>query len=164
MNKYVKKIPNSEVSETLATWIDQWERVKRLGSWIDEIYSPSNTLDQDRASDVVYSFFINCYHLKDWISKYDRNLSPGVERLFSEDGGEIHMQLCADITNRAKHFELDNRRRTDQDAQVTAKSVNVNQGAGVAYRFKLGEYDAKESKNICLCEWDKYIQSNLDAS
>jgi hypothetical protein len=152
------------MSDEGAKWEDQWGRVKRLGDWVDEIYSSANTLDQDKSSDVVNAFFINCFHLKDWLSKHDGELYSDVEQLFAKGRGEIHMQLCADIANQAKHFQLDNRRRTQQDAQIVARSVNVHQGAGVAYEFKLGEYDAQDSKNACLGEWDRYIHSKLGHS
>lgn len=49
------------MSKTSITWEDQWERVKRLAGWIDELYSADNQLDQSRAKDVVYSFLLNAY-------------------------------------------------------------------------------------------------------
>jgi hypothetical protein len=138
------------------TWEDQWNRVKRLSDWVDDIYSTEYQLDQKRSEDIVYSFFINCFHLKDWVindsslfeqssehKTFIKNLnkraekfelisinsySSGVENLFDKQRGKEHMKLCADIANGAKHFSLE-RYRIVQDAKVTAKSVNIGQKA-----------------------------------
>jgi hypothetical protein len=54
---------------------EQYERVKRWYKRFDEInQGKENYRSSEDCRDEVYAFFINCYHLKDWI-KNDKGLA-----------------------------------------------------------------------------------------
>ena len=55
---------------------EQFERVKRWYSRIRDIYQGKpHIFPSDYYQDEVYAFFLNCYHLKDWI-KNDDTVEP----------------------------------------------------------------------------------------
>lgn len=80
-------------------FIEQWERV---GRWFDRFKAINNgrehTMPSEFYQDDVFSFFLNCYHLKDWI-KNDPSaglLASSVEEYVSKN---FALGLCSDICN-----------------------------------------------------------------
>ena len=53
----------------------------------------------------MLAFFMNCYHLKDWIKNdiSDTSLNAAVEDYINQNAC---LKLCADICNGAKHLDL----------------------------------------------------------
>jgi hypothetical protein len=97
-------------------YIEQYERVKRCYQRLQEI---ENGRIHDRSSDFYddefLTFFLNCYHLKDWIKNDDsvpQEFRGSIEK-FIEDNNCFH--YCADIANGAKHLKLNKRRRVEKD-------------------------------------------------
>jgi hypothetical protein len=106
-------------------YIDQFARVKRYLVRIE-----SQNRDPTEYDDDLWSFFQNCWHLKDWV-KNDSSLRPGLRHKFR--GKELKktlkecpsIKICADLANRTKHFELAS---NWFDAEVTQRNVTVNLG------------------------------------
>lgn len=72
----------------LRKYQEQFERMKRWYERIKKIEQgrPHN-LPSDHYHDEVYAFFMNCYHLRDWIEK-DKTVEPrdkGKVRTFHEE-------------------------------------------------------------------------------
>jgi len=65
----------------------------------------------DESIDVIYAFFQNCYHLKDWI-KNDDNLIISDDFIEDYINKYESLSICADICNGTKHLRL-NRTRSD---------------------------------------------------
>ena len=93
--------------DSSSKYLEQFDRVKR---WyqrfvtIDE--GRQHSLPSDNYQDEVYAFFLNCYHLKDWI-KNDESI--GVAEAEVEDfiNNNNDLKLCGDICNNNKHLTLD---------------------------------------------------------
>jgi hypothetical protein len=60
--------------------------------------------------DDVYSFFIHCYHIKDWLkndSDYNKHSNKEIETYINQTQA---LAICADICNGLKHLKLESSR------------------------------------------------------
>lgn len=91
------------------------EQLNRVRRWYQRFQEISEGRLHDKPSDFyqdeVYAYFMNCYHLKEWIKNDKGALPPevNIERFISNDP---HMALCADICNGNKHLKLSDRPRS----------------------------------------------------
>lgn len=60
-------------------------------------------LDMQLQIDIILSFFMNCYHLKDWLIK------SGIDKKVVWDFIEqtYELKVCHDLTNSTKHLGID---------------------------------------------------------
>lgn len=81
---------------------EQLERIKRLKDEIDR-FSVASDDNFKKAIDSFTSFFIQCYHLRDWLaeSRYGRR---DIDIFVS---GSPWLSLCKDLANRQKHKNID---------------------------------------------------------
>lgn len=149
---------------------NQLSRIKRYFAKFQQI---NNGVQYDDSSleheDVLYGFFQNCYHLKDWI-KHDPACS-GWTDIEDAINANQDMQFCADLCNGTKHLEL-RRSRSGQDPKFTGGvlTLRVTDGFGVQERVDIsrrytvsassGELDAFELAGRCMNFWDQYIRDN----
>lgn len=85
-------------------WRIQWERTKRWFRRVQSIHQKS--LDQmidPEDEDSVIAFFLNCYHLRDWIRSSHPELNIEVATLFKQN---FELGACRDICNGFKHKTL----------------------------------------------------------
>ena len=150
----------------MAKWREQYDRTER---WYDRF----RTIDSGRAHNVssdnyvdeIYAFFLNCYHLKDWI-KNDASVPAAVrdavERFINS---EQSLRLCADVCNGLKHLELDPKRvRSHENPKFGKKHFNVGLGTGVPTTISLkyeittdtGRIDAFQLATEALESWKKF--------
>jgi hypothetical protein len=89
----------------MSPWQEQYQRVLR---WLRRIEQPAEgEIDADEYGDFLYSFFQNCWHLKDWI-KNDSSLPQDMRDEIVREAHKIEsLQFCADLANRTKHLTLD---------------------------------------------------------
>ena len=83
---------------------EQYDRTKR---WYEEFKKINNKKEHIRNTqyedDIVYAFFQNCYHLKDWIKNDDKiKTRKNVERFIEENKC---LSICSDICNGSKHLK-----------------------------------------------------------
>ena len=104
-------------------YLEQFERVKRFYHRLEEI---NNGRVHDRSSDYYddefLSFFMNCYHLKDWIKNDDsvpQDIRNKVEPFINE---HQCFHYFADIANGAKHLKLNHHRRINEDIKKGPRS------------------------------------------
>jgi hypothetical protein len=86
--------------------IDQLERVIRWYYRFQQINEGRQTgASFEGQYDDMLAFFMNCYHLKDWIKNdiSDTSLNAAVEDYINQNAC---LKLCADICNGAKHLNL----------------------------------------------------------
>jgi hypothetical protein len=88
-------------------YLEQFERIKRWHKILNEIRVSNASEDRtDYQVDCIFAFFINCYHLRDWL-EHSKVTSPSILNDFIENHKE--MQICRDICNGAKHLSLTSR-------------------------------------------------------
>ena len=107
--------------------------------------------------DLVYAFFLNCYHLKDWI-KADPALAPlgDVEAFINRSPA---LRLCADVCNSSKHFEL-TRPRSNESPTVGVPNIVVGKKS-VVLRYGIetssGPINSFELAERCMADWSKFL-------
>jgi hypothetical protein len=69
------------------------------------VYDPSSDNYEENYEDEVFAFFLNCYHLKDWI-KNDEGAGVVLSDVESFINSNNPLRLCADICNSHKHLKL----------------------------------------------------------
>jgi len=121
-------------------WVFQWKRVQRYyerSKRLNEKYQCEELSHYD--IDDLISFFLNAFHLKDWIISCHSDLEKDLELLFQK----FEMGCCRDIANGFKHKTI-SRPSVESDFNL--------------YR----EYDHFETdKNAVRCKiafWDESIQ------
>ena len=143
---------------------EQWERIRR---WYLRFEETSQGKLHDKQSDFyqddVYAFFMNCYHLKDWI-KNDPTafaLSAKVETFISN---VPEMALCADICNGLKHLVL-TKPRSPENPRFGKRLFKVGVGTqpttiDVEYTIdtESGPIDAFNLATKCMEAWQAFLR------
>jgi hypothetical protein len=149
---------------------EQFERMKRWYERIKEIDEGRlHNISSDHYHDEVYAFFINCYHLKDWIKNDDTVKLPkkDVEGFIKK---HECMRLCADICNGTKHLKLDptiHPPRSDQDPKFGARTFSLSLGGEPIIKVKFsietkkGTIDAFALASECVQKWEEFIKDNV---
>lgn len=100
---------------------EQLRRVKRYLTRIENQNRDSTDYDDD-----LWSFFQNCWHLKDWV-KHDPDVSKSLNETIEEIVEKYpHIMVCADLANRTKHLRLNLKPRVD--AQFKQRNVTIHVG------------------------------------
>jgi hypothetical protein len=150
-----------------ALYREQYDRMKR---WYDRFVA----LDQGRSHDVpsdnyldeIYAFFMNCYHLKDWI-KHDGTVAPTVQQAVEPHiNSSRPLKLCADICNSLKHLSLTSSRSGENPA-FGKKQFGLALGTGpttINLKYEIdtatGPIDAFQLATECVDAWDTFLAAN----
>ncbi len=130
------------------------------------MYNGSNSLqweDRHYHKDDVYSFFVHCNHLRDWVlhlNKIGINKSDIIE--FIRENKPI--QICADLANYAKHCRLEQKLWSGDQPHIglsTHQSANMHNELGVKSEFIIflgnESFDALEIAEQCWSLWRTFI-------
>ncbi len=145
---------------------EQYARMKR---W----YAKFTALDQGRPHDMssdnyideIYAFFMNCYHLKDWVrqdSAVPRVVQESVEGYINANRS---LKLCADICNSLKHLTLTSQRSGESPTFGTKKFGVALGGEPPAIKLKYqidatgGTVDAFKLATDCVDAWNGFLSS-----
>jgi len=121
---------------------------------------------EPRHLDDFYSFFISCFHLKDWIKNDDavrREVRDTVEQWVNESQW---LRWCADIANGFKHLVINRSARESPDARLERVPAAFQEDAFQADAFQVGGVivtahdfvcDAKGMTDRCLDAWDEFL-------
>lgn len=103
------------------------EQMKRVRRWLERIELPAES--QTEHEDFLWSFFQNCWHLKDWI-KNDPTTSSGVVNGIESDINRYDsLKISADLANGSKHLVLLRPPRHAKNPQVRGH-ISVVGGPG----------------------------------
>ncbi|MBT9175699.1 MAG: hypothetical protein DDT22_01383 [candidate division WS2 bacterium] len=153
---------------------EQFERMKRWYECIKKIDQgrPHNlsfvNLPSNYFYDEVYTFFLNCYHLKDWIQNDDTVKLPkeNVENFINQNEC---MRVCADICNGIKHLRRESN-RSGKDPKFGGREFSLSLGGGpepmikvkFSIKTKTGTIDAFELASECVQKWEEFIKDNIN--
>ena len=114
--------------------------------------------------DDVYAFFMNCYHLKDWIKK-DPAAASVANMVENYINNNPELSLCADICNGLKHFHF-NRDRSGKSPEFGKTAAKLYIGSGpttIALKYEIktksGTIDAFDLATKCIKAWEIFIKS-----
>jgi hypothetical protein len=151
--------------------MEQFERVKRYLSRIKNIYegfSCGEGYGKKTLEDDVISFFIHCYHIRDWTIDLNKigMTATDIDEFINQ---HVALRICADLANGSKHCELKRRSRTESQPHIVMKTYDSSTwlcgDAGQKiikgkYIILSGEefYDALELAEECVSLWSNFIE------
>ena len=104
----------------------QYERAKRYLERIRSIYAGTYSLTDgaDNCDDEIISFFIHCYHIRDWILHLSKiPITPTeIDRFINENEA---LKICADLCNGEKHCRLERTTRTGGQPHLAFREWQV---------------------------------------
>jgi hypothetical protein len=146
--------------------MEQLERTRRYLKRLRQIYAGVPYISDTREyyADDVLSFFIHCYHIKDWIIRL--NLL-GVTQNDVDEFINAHdeLKICADLCNGTKHCELTQRPRTGRQPHLAGRqfmSSGINDEMHTIHgKFHILAngvfHDALDLAERCMQLWDNYV-------
>ncbi len=146
----------------MGSWNEQWDRVQLGLHRIEAIYAgrpePEGTAG---AYYDVFTFFVNCHHLVDWIAS-DANLTRSTQRkaraLVSKSN---ELKVCADLANRSKHSALTRTQTGDPSTGPSGNDAAVMVGRGAKHAFRVSsrgvELDALLLAGECVMTWRTFL-------
>jgi len=155
---------------------EQWDRVKRWYQRFKDINDGKpHTRNAEYEVDDVYSFFINCYHLKDWIISDDtvkiQNKRKHVEKYVHTTND--YLNDCGLICNSLKHlipgkpefvgkkYDVaisefmggDTKEMYEQNPTIIKIKFNIDTSDGIQ--------DAFDIATKCMKSWEKFITEEI---
>jgi hypothetical protein len=150
-----------------AAYREQYDRIRR---WYDRFVALNqgrpHDVPSDNYLDEIYAFFMNCYHLKDWI-KHDGTVAASVRRAVEPHiSSNRPLRLCADICNSLKHLQLTSSRSGESPA-FGKKQFGLDLGTRpttINLRYEVdtntGPIDAFQLASECIDAWDTFLTAN----
>jgi hypothetical protein len=149
---------------------EQFDRVKR---WLEKVeflfkekpHSLEKPLNDKDNIDIIYTFFQNCYHLRDWIVA-SKSINEAIVDSFIQSNTD--MKICRDICNGSKHLIISrpsvaNNIHKTLHSSVISSSVNNQQPEIELYYFINFRGTAISSldlaRNCVLC-WEIFLKKN----
>lgn len=148
-------------------YLEQLERIRRWHIRLQPIAEGIVEVEPfDQHRDDMLAFFMNCYHLKDWI-KNDASV-PNLNKLVEVYINKSQvLSLCADLCNGIKHLVLDHS-RSGSNPQISSKNYHrielgvpdAKIGASILIISGDKKYDAFELAGGCIDEWELFLIKN----
>ena len=149
------------------SWQDQHERV---GRWHKRLSAIRRGIPPDKgqaeALDDVYAFFMNCYHLRDWIIESGFKTKDKVDAFVRADPD---LALCRDICIGLKHFRAKTAWSPSGLTWSTASELTFSFPSGVAVTGPIFDerwvfttdgtepVDMFELAGRCIAAWDRFL-------
>jgi hypothetical protein len=159
-------------------YIEQWNRVQRWYSKVEELTLKPTNIELEHALDIIYAFYINCFSLRDWIQSSNTNseISKKVEDIFKDSYGIECFSICAGIANGSKHLKPDRKRATYGKTSIITQSIklyppliylnsqnNISE-LKASYRWTIlsgnKEFDIYDLARECIKEWKFFLNQN----
>ena len=121
-------------------------------------------MSKDEALDDVFAFFMNCYHLRDWVIGSGFKSEADVEAYIRSNK---HLALCRDVCTGLKHFRAE-RKRALFDASWSTATVSVVAfperrepvpGEYWVITTERGDLDMFDLADRCVAAWDAFLAS-----
>ncbi len=151
-------------------WRDQWDRVVRLHRRATAVRAalPPDGPEKTEALDNIFSFFTNCYHMRDWAINGGHPRAAEVDTFIP---GSAAMRLCRDICIGLKHYRADPSRALESAEWSTAtKSTAIvtiggktsrqvgGQRTGWVFVTETGDRDMFIVADQCLEAWRDFLR------
>lgn len=139
---------------------EQFERVKRYQAKIHGC--DRTTVD---CADDLWSFFVNCWNLKDWVENDDYLSRATRKKIINEVRANETLRICAEMVSRSKHKILDKYKRKEPAMLIMDVSIhNAVMGSEKLDmpepHYEISADDGKEFNAIeyadkCVKEWEQ---------
>lgn len=149
--------------------MEQLERAKRYLARMESIYVgifSSVGHDSEAYDDDVISFFIHCYHVRDWIIHLSNTINT--QQVDSYINDHKALRICADLANGSKHCKLTRSLRSGNQPNIVGKERHTTtwltgNSAGEVMKCKYTvlsnsiSVDALELARECIQLWELYM-------
>ncbi len=153
--------------------LEQLERTKRFLNRIRKLYAGEGIPYEENKNydDDVISFFIHCYHVKDWIITSNKiGISKKEVENYINDNEAL--RICADLCNGEKHFKLQRNSRTGKQPHLASRNYSTlyftpesGQPPRIKSSYKIlskdSFFDALELAEACVELWDAFINDKM---
>ena len=145
-------------------WREQWDRLGRRYNRFQELNQGIvHEVPSEHYVDDVLSFFMDCWHLKDWL-RNDPASGLTKDELDEMTLGSNNLRLCADLANGTKHLKLTHWKAAP-DARFGprhyAVGLSVGEPTTIAVKATVAAgnnaYDAFELGTACVEEWKAFL-------
>jgi hypothetical protein len=154
--------------------MEQLERASRYLSRLryayEGIQEPSAIFSIDNPKDDCISFFLHCYHIKDWVQQLYCSTKAEKKEVENFINANQALKVCADLCNGSKHYKL---RSADAYRSGEPQTVSVIDHQPVTYITGSGgmevhtctfsiesdsaSYDALQLAERCMVLWNEYL-------
>lgn len=149
--------------------MEQLARAERYLGKIRAIYAGTFSYSHDKMlyEDDLLSFFVHCYHVRDWIVRLN-NVGVTARDVDAFISTKRCLQICADLCNGTKHCELNRSPRSGCQPHVSVKKYEsstwlTGSGGGevICAKYTIftsdGQIDALQLGEECMSCWQEYI-------
>lgn len=143
-------------------YLEQYYRTKRWHSQLNNIRKVNDPEDPDIQIDIIYAFFMNCFHLKDWL------IGSGIDKneVYNFMNQHTELLICRDLCNAAKHLYL-TKSSTENvfgNGATIHKSYNPYSDSLKNYNFIVNSdnetFEVFELADKCLKLWKGFLEDN----
>jgi hypothetical protein len=153
--------------------MEQLDRARRYLHKIERQYAglfSSSGHDEQEYFDDVISFFIHCYHVRDWaLHEDDSYVSARVVDSFIDSHQAL--KICADLANGLKHCKLTRSMRTGHQPSVTDRQTQAStwltgNGGGEVLQCSYRVTSSGQSHDVlslareCITLWESFRQTS----
>ncbi|MGH8127023.1 MAG: hypothetical protein ACRETC_01465 [Gammaproteobacteria bacterium] len=149
----------------------QFEKAQRYLERIRRIYAgiPFDENTKKDYEDDVYSFFINCHHIRDWIISLNKvGIKASDVEAFIDNNQAL--QVCADLCDGAKHCKRNRPPRSNWQPNVALKmysetiyNTDLDRKSVAKARYTVisayGQWDVLDLGETCMKLWSEYVES-----
>jgi hypothetical protein len=145
------------------SYLQQWQRVRRWWTRVREVSQGRKfVMVPEFSEDDIFAFFLNCYHLKDWI-KNDPASGPLRDTVEDFVNNSDALGICADLCNGLKHLARDKGRvrRNARFGPRTYRVVDFKTGTlavSASVESDSGKVDAYQLATDCVLEWERFLR------
>lgn len=156
------KLNSSETLNNFSGYRNQFERLFRSYNKLERIDKSWIPYDFNLYLDDIYWFFMNCYHLKDWLIN-DKKFPAQRDEVESYINSNEELKICADICNSQKHLKLNKSRSNKQprvgkaETELTINSMGLQMKTNFIIETSMGPLGAFELATKCKKLWEDFI-------
>lgn len=160
--------PNDFVNQLLKTWaekpyLEHWSRLRRLYNLIDSLEKKEieNKKVLDCKPDIYLSFFMQCYHLRDWLVNSESIKSHEVDKLIKDS---YELGLCRNLCLGVKHYSISRPSPAeladfgDMGAKMPVFRTLSKTGERVVVLADGKVHNAFELVTACMDQWKKFLK------
>jgi type I site-specific restriction-modification system R (restriction) subunit len=147
--------------------MEQIERTHRYLERIRKMYEGAPYIqNKEYYTDDVYSFFIHCYHIRDWIKELNLlGITSSELKKFIRSHKEL--RICADLCNGTKHCHIEENKKWTTGQPYIAETSFESSGRNREFTTTKGRfqiisddvfYDALELAQRCMKLWDDFVE------
>ena len=107
--------------------------------------------------DMVWAFFQNCYHVRDWVCNDPLLGDLQVKSILAKASRSLSLQRCGDLCNGTKHLREKPTRHSHVDIVITpGEQSEIDCIIDVGCNQQIS---AKQLARECVAEWERIFQS-----